>query len=151
MVTVGGVRVRVKVAADRRPCHERWQAPVARGLELARVLPELGWNIREPEDPVHLRLGFSGDADARLLADARHAEDLARSSERLEPRDGVHAEPVVEQPGGLGTEATDLEEGQEGRREAAAQLVELREATRRQVLPDLRRELAPDPRELRER
>src|SRR2546425_7898526 len=55
MVTVGGVRVRVKVAADRRPCHERWQAPVARGLELARVLPELGWNIREPEDPVHLR------------------------------------------------------------------------------------------------
>src|SRR2546426_10620896 len=34
---------------------------------LARVLPELGWNIREPEDPVHLRLGFSGDADARLL------------------------------------------------------------------------------------
>src|SRR2546426_2340689 len=39
---------------------------------------------------------------ARLLADARHAEDLARSSERLEPRDGVHAEPVVEQPGGLG-------------------------------------------------
>src|SRR5207247_8251022 len=246
------------------------RAPVARGLELARVLPELGWNIREPEDPVHLRLGFSGDADARLLvedavlahgeplaprqlaephvvvlrarevlesgaervglddaqvdpeplrvahrrlrvapsgdledrrkrderldhacrlggghedvdvfhglthpaegagdldpvgaavgrerlgdarrdlarpgegraraaglpegdrlenilarllADARHAEDLARSSERLEPRDGVHAEPVVEQPGGLGTEATDLEEGQEGRREAAA-------------------------------
>src|SRR2546426_373111 len=60
-------------------------------------------------------------------------------------RDGVHAEPVVEPPGGLGTEATDLEEGQEGRREAAAQLVELREATRRQVLPDLRRELAPDP------
>src|SRR2546429_3770610 len=48
--SVGGVRVRVKVAADRRPCHERWQAPVARGLELARVLPELGWNIREPED-----------------------------------------------------------------------------------------------------
>src|SRR2546429_10021405 len=78
--SVGGVRVRVKVAADRRPCHERWQAPVARGLGLARVLPELGWNIREPEDPVHLRLGFSGDADARLLVEdavLAHGEPLA--------------------------------------------------------------------------
>src|SRR2546422_10226121 len=87
---------------------------------------------------------------ARLLADARHAEDLARSSERLEPRDGVHAEPVVEQPGGLGTEATDLEEGQEGRREAAAQLVELREAAPRQGLPELRPQPPAAPPELRE-
>src|SRR3989454_3336035 len=47
---------------------------------LARVLPELGWNIREPEDPVHLRLGFSGDADARLLVEdavLAHGEPLA--------------------------------------------------------------------------
>src|SRR5207245_7125680 len=91
MVSVVPFLVRLEVAAVRRPCHERGEALAARGLDLARILAELGRDPREPERSVHVLLSRPGDAGARVLVE----DAILAHGERLTPRQLADPDVVI--------------------------------------------------------
>src|SRR5262249_49930798 len=81
---------------------------------------------------------------ARLLLDAGHADDAAAAAGFFEPFDGVDAEQLPERAGRARTEAANVEQAEEVRREVFAQPVEELEPPGRQVLLDAGGDLLAD-------
>ena len=73
---VGRIGVDVEVAADIARLDQPGKLPSERGLDLARVLPKLGRDPREPDRRVHLFLRLAGHALATGIAEDAVLGDL---------------------------------------------------------------------------
>src|SRR6266545_3558495 len=75
-MAVGGIGVGVEVAADVAHLHQPGELAFERGLDLARVLPQLGGDPRKPDRRVHLLLGLACHAPSRRVAEDPVLGDL---------------------------------------------------------------------------